>query len=156
MPFWAAMKGITYTQVAQYCVLIVAYTIPAVFISLQLTGNPIPGLGLFSNMAPGEVGAGEPLLATLNGLLVDLGFNEYTTGSTPFLMALFTLSLMIGTAGLPHVIHPLLHGAESGRCPLVRRLGAGVHRASVPDGPGRGGHGAPEHHDHHVAAGYRE
>jgi len=90
--------------VAQYCVLIVAYTIPAVFISLQLTGNPIPGLGLFSNMAPGEVGAGEPLLATLNGLLVDLGFNEYTTGSTPFLMALFTLSLMIGTAGLPHVI----------------------------------------------------
>jgi len=98
------MKGITYTQVAQYCVLIVAYTIPAVFISLQLTGNPIPGLGLFSNMAPGEVGAGEPLLATLNGLLVDLGFNEYTTGSTPFLMALFTLSLMIGTAGLPHVI----------------------------------------------------
>jgi cation/acetate symporter len=98
------MKGITYTQVAQYCVLIIAYTIPAVFISLQLTGNPIPGLGLFSNMAPGNVGAGEPMLATLNGLLVDLGFNEYTTGSTPFLMALFTLSLMIGTAGLPHVI----------------------------------------------------
>jgi len=98
------MKGITYTQVAQYVVLIIAYTIPAVFISLQLTGNPIPGLGLFSNMAPGEVGAGEPLLVTLDGLLTDLGFNAYTTGNTPFLMALFTLSLMIGTAGLPHVI----------------------------------------------------
>src|SRR6056297_979493 len=101
------MKGITYTQVAQYCVLIVAYTIPAVFISLQLTGNPIPGLGLFSNttdMVGGGVEAGTPLLVTLNGLLTDLGFSEYTTGSSPFLMALFTLSLMIGTAGLPHVI----------------------------------------------------
>jgi cation/acetate symporter len=98
------MKGITYTQVAQYVVLIVAYTIPAVFISLQLTGNPIPGLGLFSDMAPGTAGAGEPLLVTLNGLLTDLGFNEYTAGRTPWLMALFTLSLMIGTAGLPHVI----------------------------------------------------
>jgi cation/acetate symporter len=94
------MKGITYTQVAQYIVLIVAYTIPAVFISLQLTGNPIPGLGLFSTMPS----TGEPLLVTLNGLLTDLGFNAYTTGSKPWLMALFTLSLMIGTAGLPHVI----------------------------------------------------
>jgi cation/acetate symporter len=98
------MKGITYTQVAQYIVLIIAYTIPAVFISLQLTGNPIPGLGLFSDMAPGTAGAGEPLLVVLNGLLTDLGFNEYTSGNTPWLMALFTLSLMIGTAGLPHVI----------------------------------------------------
>ncbi len=98
------MKGITYTQVAQYCVLIVAYTIPAVFISLQLTGNPIPGLGLFSNMSEGTAGAGTPLLVTLDGLLADLGFNQYTTGSNPWLMALFTLSLMIGTAGLPHVI----------------------------------------------------
>ncbi len=98
------MKGITYTQVAQYIVLIIAYTIPAVFISLQLTGNPIPGLGLFSNMAPGTAGEGQPLLVVLNGLLTDLGFNEYTAGRTPWLMALFTLSLMIGTAGLPHVI----------------------------------------------------
>ena len=94
------MKGITYTQVAQYIVLIVAYTIPAVFISLQLTGNPILGLGLFSTMPS----TGEPLLVTLNGLLTDLGFSEYTTGNNPWLMALFTLSLMIGTAGLPHVI----------------------------------------------------
>jgi cation/acetate symporter len=99
------MKGITYTQVAQYCVLIVAYTIPAVFISLQLTGNPIPGLGLFSNMADRSRSAlrQAPLLVTLDGLLTDLGFNEYTAGLA-FLMALYTLSLMIGTAGLPHVI----------------------------------------------------
>jgi len=98
------MKGITYTQVAQYCVLIVAYTIPAIFISLQLTGNPIPGLGLFSSMAADQAGAGTPLLAQLDGLLVDLGFNEYTATTNPWLMALYTLSLMIGTAGLPHVI----------------------------------------------------
>jgi len=94
------MKGITYTQVAQYCVLITAYTIPAIFISLQLTGNPIPSLGLFSE----HTASGQPLLTTLDGLLTDLGFNAYTTGSSPWLMALFTLSLMIGTAGLPHVI----------------------------------------------------
>ena len=94
------MKGITYTQVAQYCVLITAYTIPAVFISLQLTGNPIPSLGLFSE----HTASGQPLLTTLDGLLTDLGFNAYTTGSSPWLMALFTLSLMIGTAGLPHFI----------------------------------------------------
>jgi cation/acetate symporter len=101
------MKGITYTQVAQYIVLIIAYTIPAIFISLQLTGNPIPGLGLFSNMAegvPGGVEAGVPLLTTLDGLLTDLGFNEYTATQNQWLMALYTLSLMIGTAGLPHVI----------------------------------------------------
>ncbi|WP_127558125.1 sodium:solute symporter family protein [Nioella ostreopsis] len=101
------MKGITYTQVAQYCVLIIAYTIPAIFISLQLTGNPIPGLGLFSSMQdglPGGIEAGTPLLATLDGLLTDLGFNEYTATTNPWLMALYTLSLMIGTAGLPHVI----------------------------------------------------
>ena len=95
------MKGITYTQVAQYIVLIIAYTIPAVFISLQLTGNPIPGLGLFST----HTESGLPLLVKLNEVLLELGFNDYTGqhGST-FNMFLFTLSLMIGTAGLPHVI----------------------------------------------------
>jgi cation/acetate symporter len=77
---------------------------PGIFISLQLTGNPIPGLGLFSNMAEGNIGAGRPLLVTLDGLLTDLGFNEYTATTNPWLMALYTLSLMIGTAGLPHVI----------------------------------------------------
>ncbi|MGB3314568.1 MAG: VC_2705 family sodium/solute symporter, partial [Albidovulum sp.] len=95
------MKGITYTQVAQYVVLITAYTIPAVFISLQLTGNPIPGLGLFSN----DVATGQPILATLEGLVTDLGFKSYLEQSdTTLNMFLFTLSLMIGTAGLPHVI----------------------------------------------------
>jgi cation/acetate symporter len=98
---FGGMKGVTYTQVAQYCVLILAYTIPAVFISLQLTGNPIPALGLFGDYAA----TGEPLLAKLDGLVTELGFNEYTShnGDT-FNMMLFTLSLMIGTAGLPHVI----------------------------------------------------
>ncbi|WP_299784984.1 sodium:solute symporter family protein [uncultured Marivita sp.] len=97
---FGGMKGVTYTQVAQYVVLIMAYTIPAVFISLQLTGNPIPGLGLFGN-----VESGEPLLAKLDQIVAELGFNEYTAhhGDT-FNMVLFTLSLMIGTAGLPHVI----------------------------------------------------
>ncbi|KPQ28395.1 MAG: cation/acetate symporter [Marinobacter excellens HL-55] len=95
------MKGITYTQVAQYCVLIVAYTIPAVFISLQLTGNPIPMFGMFSTHAE----SGLPLLEKLNQVVTDLGFREYTADVDNKLnMVLFTLSLMIGTAGLPHVI----------------------------------------------------
>ena len=95
------MKGITYTQVAQYCVLITAYTIPAVFISLQLTGNALPPLGLFST----HVDSGMPILDKLNQVITDLGFNEYTADVDNKLnMVLFTLSLMIGTAGLPHVI----------------------------------------------------
>ncbi|MFC4728673.1 sodium:solute symporter family protein [Coralloluteibacterium thermophilus] len=95
------MKGITYTQLAQYIVLIIAYTIPAVFISLQLTNNPVPQLGLFST----HTESGVPLLARLDQVLVELGFQDYTGhhGST-LNMVLFTLSLMIGTAGLPHVI----------------------------------------------------
>src|SRR5690606_9772033 len=95
------MKGITYTQVAQYIVLIIAYTIPAVFISLQLTGNAIPQLGLFST----HTESGMPLLARLDQILVDLGFNDYTgLHDSTLNMTLFTLSLMVGTAGLPHVI----------------------------------------------------
>ena len=95
------MKGITYTQLAQYCVLITAYTIPAVFISLQLTGNPVPPLGLFSTHAE----SGLPLLTKLDQVLTELGFHDYTGhhGST-LNMVLFTMSLMVGTAGLPHVI----------------------------------------------------
>ncbi|PBS12785.1 cation acetate symporter [Lysobacteraceae bacterium NML93-0792] len=95
------MKGITYTQLAQYVVLIIAYTIPAVFISLQLTGNALPQLGLFST----HIESGLPLLAKLDQVLLELGFQDYTGnhGST-LNMVLFTLSLMIGTAGLPHVI----------------------------------------------------
>ena len=94
------MKGITYTQVAQYCVLIFAYMVPAIFISMQLTGNPIPQLGL-----GGDVAGGVPLLDKLDGVLGDLGFAEYTSGkkSIPDLF-MITLALMVGTAGLPHVI----------------------------------------------------
>lgn len=95
------MKGITYTQVAQYVVLIIAYTIPAVFISFNLTGNPLPPLGMFGN----ESASGEPLLHKLNGLITDLGFKAFTADEPNKLnMLLFTMSLMIGTAGLPHVI----------------------------------------------------
>jgi cation/acetate symporter len=95
------MKGITYTQIAQFCVLIFAYTVPAIFISLQLTGQPIPQLGLGGTLADGSY-----LLHKLDRILLELGFQEYTTalrGST-LNMAAFTASLMIGTAGLPHVI----------------------------------------------------
>jgi len=95
------MKGITYTQLAQYCVLITAYTIPAVFISMQLTNNPLPPLGLFSTHAE----SGLPLLTKLDQVLLELGFHDYTgLHTTKLNMALFTMSLMIGTAGLPHVI----------------------------------------------------
>ena len=93
------MKGITYTQVAQYCVLIFAYTIPAVFISLQLTGNPLPQLGLGSTM--GDVG----FLTKLDGVVTDLGFAKYTSGDKSMIdVFAITLALMAGTAGLPHVI----------------------------------------------------
>ncbi len=95
------MKGITYTQIAQYCVLILAYTIPAVFISLQLTGAPLPQIGLFSSVE----GSGTPLLERLDQTVTDLGFKQYTAQSGGTLnLVLYTLSLMIGTAGLPHVI----------------------------------------------------
>jgi len=94
------MKGITYTQVAQYCVLIFAFMVPAIFVSMQLTGNPVPQLGL-----GGTVEDGTYLLDKLDGILTDLGFHEYTSGqkSTTDIFAI-TLALMVGTAGLPHVI----------------------------------------------------
>ena len=97
------MKGITYTQIAQYVVMIFAYTIPAVFISLQLTGNPIPQLGLGSTLADGS---GMYLLDKLDLVVTDLGFKEYTTSNLGggLNMFAYTMSLMIGTAGLPHVI----------------------------------------------------
>lgn len=99
---FGGMKGITYTQVAQYIVLILAYIVPAIFISLSLTGVVIPQLGLGSNLTGTDVS----LLQRLNDVVRDLGFAEYTT-STPgskLNMFVYTLSLMIGTAGLPHVI----------------------------------------------------
>jgi cation/acetate symporter len=99
---FGGMKGITYTQIAQYVVLILAYTVPAIFISLTLTGNPLPQLGLGGDLAGTDVS----LLARLDQVVTELGFNEYTTtpaGST-LNMFFYTVSLMIGTAGLPHVI----------------------------------------------------
>ncbi|ETD72292.1 sodium:solute symporter [Pelistega indica] len=100
---FGGMKGITYTQVAQFIVLILAYTIPAIFISLQLTGHVLPQTGLGGNL----VESGQPLLERLNQIILDLGFKEYTTefaGGSKLNTFFFTLSLMIGTAGLPHVI----------------------------------------------------
>ncbi len=94
------MKGITYTQVAQYCVLIFAFMVPAIFISVQMTGNPIPQIGF-----GGQDANGVYLLDKLDGLHRDLGFAEYTSGSKSKLDVFFiTAALMVGTAGLPHVI----------------------------------------------------
>ena len=96
------MKGITYTQVAQYCVLIFAFMVPAFFISFQMTGNPIPQFGMGSTI---NDGSGQYLLEKLNNLSTDLGFSAYTSGekTVPDVLAI-TLALMVGTAGLPHVI----------------------------------------------------
>ena len=96
------MKGITYTQVAQYCVLIFAFMVPAIFISIQMTGNPIPQLGFGGQLSDGS---GVFLLDKLDGLSTDLGFAEYTEGSKSIIDVFsITLALMVGTAGLPHVI----------------------------------------------------
>ena len=95
------MKGITYTQIAQYVIMIIAYTIPAIFISFMLTGIPIPQIGLGGTMSDGTF-----LLDKLDKIVMDLGFQEYTTSKrlSTLNMFFYTLSLMIGTAGLPHVI----------------------------------------------------
>ena len=96
------MKGITYTQVAQYCVLIFAFMVPAIFISFQMTGNPIPQLGMGSTL---NDGSGTFLMDRLNGLSTELGFAEYTDGTKSVIdVFAITLALMVGTAGLPHVI----------------------------------------------------
>ena len=94
------MKGITYTQVAQYCVLIFAFMVPAIFISIQMTGNPIPQLGFGSEAVDGGY-----LLDKLDGLNEQLGFNQYTENTKPLIdVFAITFALMVGTAGLPHVI----------------------------------------------------
>jgi len=106
------MKGITYTQVAQYCVLITAYLIPAIFISMQFTGVPIPQIGMGSTVSAGGAAIlGDPstqgkyLLDVLNGIQRDLGFANYTEGVRPRIDVWFiAMSLMIGTAGLPHIL----------------------------------------------------
>jgi len=95
------MKGITYTQVAQYCVLIFAYTVPAIFIGIQITGNPIPQLAFGSEI----VGSGTALLDKLDDIVTSLGFHQYTSGTKSRIdVFCITLALMVGTAGLPHVI----------------------------------------------------
>ena len=95
------MKGITYTQVAQYCVLIFAYTVPAIFIAIQITGNPLPQLAFGSEIA----GSGTALLDKLDDIVTSLGFNQYTSGTKSTIdVFCITLALMVGTAGLPHVI----------------------------------------------------
>ncbi len=95
------MKGVTYTQVAQYVVLIFAYTVPAIFISLMLTSNPVPQLGLLSNLRGDEIS----MISRLNETLTGLGFSEYTaTNKSTFDVFCITAALMFGTAGLPHVI----------------------------------------------------
>ena len=95
------MKGITYTQIAQYCVLIFAYMVPAIFISLIVTGTPIPQLGFIGD----HQASGEPMLAKLNQVVSDLGFREYTSGGKAMIDVIcITAALMVGTAGLPHVI----------------------------------------------------
>ncbi|MYF63382.1 MAG: cation acetate symporter [Rhodothermaceae bacterium] len=96
------MRGITYTQVAQYCVLIFAYLVPAIFISLLMTGNVIPQIGFGSTLADGS---GTYLLEKLDGLSRDLGFAAYTSGQKSIIdVFAITAALMVGTAGLPHVI----------------------------------------------------
>ncbi|RJG42565.1 sodium:solute symporter family protein [Motilimonas pumila] len=96
------MKGITYTQVAQYCVLIFAFMVPAIFTSIMMTGNPVPQLGFGGTLADGS---GTYLLDKVDGLSAELGFNQYTDGSKSMVDVFFiTAALMVGTAGLPHVI----------------------------------------------------
>ncbi len=121
------MKGITYTQVAQYCVLIVAYMIPAIFISIMLTGNPIPQLGYGSSVSAGGAeilkdasAQGQHLLDVLNKIQMDLGFTAYTAGGSKSTIDVFaiTFALMVGTAGLPHIIirfftTPTIRGARA-------------------------------------------
>ncbi len=119
------MKGITYTQVAQYCVLIVAYLIPAIFISIMLTGNPIPQFGYGSSLSANGmqilgVPEGGYLLDKLNGIQQELGFSAYTSGGAKSTIDVFaiTFALMVGTAGLPHIIirfftTPTIRGARA-------------------------------------------
>jgi cation/acetate symporter len=130
------MKGITYTQVAQYCVLIFAYMVPAIFLSLMITGTPVPQLG-FGGV---DQASGTYLLDRLNGLHAELGFAPYTTGSKSTIDVFFiTAALMVGTAGLPHVIIRFytVPRVRDARC--SRGLGAALHRAALHVRAGGGG-----------------
>lgn len=129
------MKGITYTQVAQYCVLIFAFMVPAIFISILMTNNPVPQLGFGSALADGS---GVYLLDKLDNLSTELGFGAYTAGQKSTIDVFFiTAALMVGTAGLPHVIVrfftvPKVRGAR------ISAGFAGLHRHSLHHGARRG------------------
>jgi cation/acetate symporter len=129
------MKGITYTQVAQYCVLIFAYMVPAIFISIMITGNPIPQLGFGSEVADGS---GLSVLEKLDGLLSDLGFGNYTEGSKSTIdVFAITAALMFGTAGLPHVLVRFFTVPKGVRCAKICRLCTGFYCHSLHYGAGR-------------------
>ena len=124
------MKGITYTQVAQYCVLIIAYTVPAVFISMQLTGNPIPQLALGSTMADGS----GYLLLKLDQVLMDLGFTAYThpfNDSSMINVLAITFALMGGNRGPAPRNRAVFYRAPCGGCTTFRGLGFGLYRAVI-------------------------
>lgn len=144
---FGGMKGITYTQVAQYIVLILAYTVPAVFISLQLAGNPFPQLGLGGTYTGTDIS----LLAKLDQVVTELGFGKYTTQLPDSMLNMFmyTMSLMIGTAGLPHVIMrfftvPSVKDARSSAgWASARQLIAPVRQAGGKAGRGRSSRRSP-------------
>ena len=145
---FGGMKGITYTQVAQYVVLILAYTIPAIFISLQLTGNPIPQLGLGSSI----VGQDVSLLSKLDQVVTELGFGKYTTTTAGSTLNMFVLHPVADDRHRRPAArdHALLYRAERARRAQFRRLGAGVHRHPVHHGAcrGRDGEDEPDPHYH--------
>ena len=127
------MKGITYTQVAQYCVLIFAYLVPAIFISILITGVPIPQLGLGATVTDAS---GLSVLDKLDTTLVELGFLPYTSGAKSSIdVFAITMALMIGTAGLPHVIGALFYRTKSVRRAALRWLGIAVHRSALHHRP---------------------
>ena len=124
------MKGITYTQVAQYCVLIFAYLVPAIFISLTLTNNPIPMLGLGSTLAAEPV----YLLDKLDGLTTELGMTAFTAGNKSTIdMFFIAAALMAGTAGLPHVIVRFFYRPSGKRRQNIGGLCAGCNCLAIHD-----------------------
>jgi hypothetical protein len=144
------MKGITYTQIAQFCVLIFAYTVPAIFISLQLTGQPVPQLGLGGTLADGSY-----LLHKLDHILLDLGFQEYTTalrGSTLNMAAFHGIS-DDWYCRFAACHHPVFYGSHRACCTNICGLGTGIYRDSVYDGTGCCGDGETEYYSNTGARG---
>lgn len=123
------MKGITYTQVAQYCVLVFAYLVPAIFISLMMTGHLLPQTGFGATLADGS---GTYLLDKLDGLSTELGFAQYTEGSKSMIdVFAITAALMVGTAGLPHVIVRFFYRSQSKRYSYFSCLDFSIYRYRI-------------------------